>query len=56
MNLAMVRSINDVGHLLGMKTVAEFVETESILEKLVELGIDAAQGDHIGPPELLIAA
>ncbi len=41
---AMVRSINEIGHLMGMKTVAEFVENEKILAKLKEIGVDYAQG------------
>lgn len=39
-----------VAGLLGMKTVAEFVENESILDTLRELGIDYAQGYHISKP------
>jgi hypothetical protein len=31
MDLAMVKSINDIGHVLG-KTIAEFVESEEILK------------------------
>ncbi|MDP1708830.1 MAG: EAL domain-containing protein [Gammaproteobacteria bacterium] len=57
---AMVRSINDIGHLMGMCTVAEFVETQEILDKLREIGVDYAQGYHIAKPrpvsELFLAA
>jgi diguanylate cyclase (GGDEF)-like protein len=53
---AMVRSINEVGQLLGMRTIAEFVETQEVLDLLVKLGVDAAQGYRIGRPEPLIAA
>ncbi|MDH5546722.1 MAG: EAL domain-containing protein [Gammaproteobacteria bacterium] len=56
---AMVKSINDICHVMGKKTIAEFVETESIVEKLVSLGIDYAQGYHFMQPfplvELLFA-
>ena len=43
-DLAMVRSINELGHVLGKKTIAEFVENEAILAKLRELNVDYAQG------------
>lgn len=49
-HLAMVRSINEVGHIMGMKTVAEFVESQEIMDKLREIGVDYAQGYHIGRP------
>jgi diguanylate cyclase (GGDEF)-like protein/PAS domain S-box-containing protein len=50
-DLAMVKSINELGHVLGKKTIAEFVEKESILGMLRELGVDYAQGYHIGRPQ-----
>jgi len=50
MDLAMVRSINEIGHVTGKKTIAEFVENDAILEKLREIGIDYAQGYGIGRP------
>ncbi len=49
-DLAMVRSINEVAHILGKRTVAEFVESQAILAKLAELGVDYAQGYFIGRP------
>ena len=49
-SLAMVRSINEVGHIMGKKTVAEFVENEQILLMLDHLGVDYAQGYHISKP------
>ena len=49
-DLAMVRSINDVGKVIGKKTIAEFVESEEVLEKLREIGIDYAQGFGVGRP------
>ena len=51
-DLAMVRSINDIGHVMGKKTIAEFVENDEILAKLREIGVDYAQGYGIGRPEL----
>ena len=47
-DLAMVKSINEVGHIMGKKTIAEFVENEKIFYLLNELGVDYAQGHGIG--------
>ncbi len=52
-DLAMVRSINDVGHTLGLKTVAEFVESKEIIEMLQTLKVDFYQGYAIARPEPL---
>jgi diguanylate cyclase (GGDEF)-like protein len=52
-DLAMVRSINEMGHVLGKRTIAEFVEDQPILDRLRELGVDYAQGYHIGRPRPL---
>lgn len=52
-DLAMVKSINDMGHVLGKRTVAEFVETPAILDKLSEIGVDYAQGYGISRPRPL---
>ncbi|MFA5984101.1 MAG: EAL domain-containing protein [Methylococcaceae bacterium] len=49
-DLAMVKSINEVGHVLGKKTIAEFVENKEIFDLLKELGVDFAQGYGIGKP------
>jgi len=54
MDLALVRSINDIGHVVGMKTIAEFVESDEVLKKLKILGVDYAQGYHFGQPKELI--
>ncbi len=48
---AMVRSINEVGHIMGMETIAEFVETDEIMERLRQLGVDYAQGYAISRPQ-----
>ena len=55
----LVRSIIDMGHLLGMELVAEGVEDQDTLELLARLGCDRAQGAFIRlpqPAEALIAA
>ncbi len=46
----MVASINSIGQTMGVRTIAEFVETGEILEALNRLGIDYAQGYHLGKP------
>ena len=43
-----VRSTIDLAHNIGMKVVAEGVETQAVYDKLVSLGCDAAQGFHMG--------
>lgn len=48
---AIVHSINEVAKVMGMKTIAEFVENEEILNILEEIGVDYAQGYGIGKPE-----
>jgi len=50
---AVVRSINEIGHYLGKKTIAEFVENDAILSQLREIGVDYAQGYGIEKPGLL---
>jgi len=49
-DLAMVKSINEVGHVMNKKTIAEFVENEQIFNLLKVLGVDFAQGYAIGKP------
>lgn len=50
---SMVKSINEIGHVMGMKTIAEFVEDELIIKELEVLGVDYAQGYGIHKPEPL---
>ena len=47
---AMVKSMNEIGHFMGKKTIAEFVENQPILDALREIGIDYAQGFAIEEP------
>ena len=51
MDLAMVKSINEMGHVMGKQTIAECVESEAVLEKLRAVGVDYAQGWGIGRPQ-----
>ncbi len=48
---AMVKSINDIGHIMGLKTIAEYVENEAIKDQLVTMNIDYLQGYHIAQPK-----
>ncbi len=50
---AMVKSINEVGQMMGLKTIAEYVENDNILEAIREIGVDFAQGYGISRPEPL---
>lgn len=47
---AIVNSINEIAHLMGIKTIAEFVENDRILEQLNDIRIDYAQGYVTGEP------
>lgn len=47
---SMVRCINEIGHVMGKRTVAEFVENDEIRAAVRELGVDYAQGYGIGRP------
>jgi diguanylate cyclase (GGDEF)-like protein len=49
-DLATVRAINDVGHVMGKKTIAEFVNGEAGLAALREIGVDYAQGNWLSAP------
>ena len=49
----MVRSINEIGHLTGKKTIAEYAESEEIITLLRALGVDYAQGYGVAMPERL---
>lgn len=55
-NLAMVESINQIGHVMGIKTIAEFVETTQLADKLKLIGVDYAQGYGIDKPQPYSAA
>ncbi|WP_129642708.1 EAL domain-containing protein [Peristeroidobacter agariperforans] len=47
----MVRSINEIGHLTGKQTIAEFAENVEIIEMLRSIGVDYAQGYGIATPQ-----
>ncbi|MDP3583679.1 MAG: EAL domain-containing protein, partial [Thiobacillus sp.] len=50
---AMVEAIHRIGHQMGLKTVAEYVEADATLAMLREIGVDYAQGNGLHAPEPL---
>ena len=52
-DFALVQSINEIGHFLDRKTVAECVENDAVLTRLRQIGVDYAQGFGIEAPFLL---
>ena len=50
---ALVRSILETGSVLGIKTVAGFIEDAETLSRLSEMGVDCVQGYFIGEPQPL---
>jgi diguanylate cyclase (GGDEF)-like protein len=51
---AMVESIHQIGHVMGLQTIAEWVENRSTLEELKALGVDYAQGYWVCRPQPLV--
>jgi diguanylate cyclase (GGDEF)-like protein/PAS domain S-box-containing protein len=51
MDRAIVSAINDIGHEIGLTTVAEYVESEDVLELLKILGVDYVQGFAVDEPK-----
>ncbi len=52
-DFGVVKSINEIGHFLGKKTIAEYVADDEILRLVGEIGVDFAQGFGISPPMLM---
>ncbi|MCR4301046.1 MAG: EAL domain-containing protein [Sulfuricaulis sp.] len=53
-DFAMVEAVNRIGHVMGIRTTAEYVENGEILEKLRKMGVDYAQGFGLHIPEPLV--
>lgn len=53
-SLAMVKSIHEIGHVMGKQTIAEYVEDQQIMTVLKVIGIDFAQGYEIEKPRPLV--
>lgn len=52
-DFAMVSSMHQLGKAMGIRTIAEFVENDKVIDKLAEIGVDYAQGYAIGLPQEL---
>jgi EAL domain-containing protein (putative c-di-GMP-specific phosphodiesterase class I) len=52
---AMVEAINRIGHVMGKRTIAEFVESDDVLASLRRIGVDYAQGYAIAKPKPFLA-
>jgi len=50
---AMVAAINEVAHIMGLETIAEYVENDQIIKKLQDLNVDYGQGYGIEQPKPL---
>jgi diguanylate cyclase (GGDEF)-like protein/PAS domain S-box-containing protein len=48
---AMVEAINSVGHVMGKRTIAEFVDSDRVLALLRDIGVDYAQGYGVARPQ-----
>ena len=49
-DVAIVKSMNEIAHSLGLETIAEYVENDEILNQLKEIGVDYAQGWAVHKP------
>ncbi len=49
-NLTMLKSVNDIGHVLGKKVIAKSVENQVIFELLQDLQVDYMQGNYLEVP------
>lgn len=52
-DLTMVQSIQNIGHVMGLKTIAEWVEDEATLQLLRDMNVDYAQGFWLARPQQL---
>jgi diguanylate cyclase (GGDEF)-like protein/PAS domain S-box-containing protein len=50
----LVGAVNEIGRIMGITTIAEEVESETILQKLRGLGVGYAQGHAVAPPAPLV--
>ena len=52
LNREIVQSMHNIAHIMGKKTVAEFVENKETARILTDMGIDYLQGYYIGKPKI----
>ena len=50
-DIVMVEAITKIAHVMGIKTIAEYVDNQKVIDKLKELGVDYAQGYFLGKPQ-----
>lgn len=50
----LVLAINQMAHAMGLRTVAEYVQSKEILDLLTEMDIDYAQGNYISRPTAVV--
>jgi EAL domain-containing protein (putative c-di-GMP-specific phosphodiesterase class I) len=50
----MVPSINEIGHLTGKQSIAEFAENAEIIQMLTSLGVDYARGYGVAQPQRVL--
>ncbi len=50
----MVEAINQIGHIMGLETIAEYVENDGIHKTVANIGVDYVQGFGIHKPEPLL--
>jgi EAL domain-containing protein (putative c-di-GMP-specific phosphodiesterase class I) len=50
---AMVEAIHNIGHVMELKTIAEWVENEKTMRLLEEMGVDYVQGFWLAKPHLI---
>lgn len=53
LDFSMVEAIHRIGRQVGIKTVAEYVESSEVMDSLRKIGVDYAQGDYLHKPEPL---
>ncbi len=51
LDYALVESIQKIGVSLGLQTIAEYVESEEIARKLIQVGVPLGQGFYLSPPK-----
>ena len=51
---AFIEAIHQIGGIMGIETIAEYVENEDILSKLSTIGVNFAQGFHLDSPRPLL--
>lgn len=49
-NLAIINAVNEIAHVMDINTIAEFVESAEIFQKIRTMGVDYAQGYWHGRP------